>query len=136
MEEKEYLELLDKAYEDLPQVLYKKERFEIPEVRGKIIKTRTIISNFRTIAKHLARKEEHFQKFILKDVGVRGDLTPKGELILHSRFQPLVLNKAVKNYYANYVACAHCNSPDTVLNDDASVLKCNACGNKEKKAKV
>ncbi|MCA9459158.1 MAG: translation initiation factor IF-2 subunit beta [Nanoarchaeota archaeon] len=136
MEEKEYMELLDKAYEDLPEVLYKKARFEIPEVRGKIIKTRTVITNFRTIAKHLERKEEHFQKFMLKDVGVRGDLSPKGELILHSRFQPAVLNKAVKNYFTNYVECSHCNSPDTVLNADATQLKCNACGHQEKKAKV
>ena len=136
MDEKEYLELLDKAYAELPQVLLKKERFEIPKVTGKLIKTRTVISNFADIAKHFARDKEQLYKFFLKEVGVRGEYNDKGELILHSRFQPTVLNKAVVNYYKQYVQCPHCNSPDTVFSADGTTLRCNACGHQEKIKKL
>lgn len=136
MDEKEYLELLDKAYSDLPAVLYKKERFEVPQVSGRLIKSRTVINNFRDIAKHLARTEDHFLKFMLKEVGVRGEVGPKGELTLHSRFQPAMLNKAVDNYFKTYVLCVHCASPDTVLINDGTLIKCNACGHQEKIPKL
>lgn len=136
MEEKDYINLLDKAYGELPEVLYKKERFEVPQVRGKIIKTRTIINNFREIAKHISRDEAHFYRFFLKEIGVRGELNDRGEVTLYSKFQPTILNKAVNSYYKQYVECPHCNSPDTVLNEDKTILKCNACGHQEKKPKV
>jgi translation initiation factor 2 subunit 2 len=136
MEEKEYLKLLDKAYSELPEVLYKKERFEIPKVTGKIIKTRTIITNFKDIAKHFSRPEDHFYKFLLKELGVRGEYNNKGELTLHSRFQPTVLNKSVEKYFHEFVECPHCHSPDTILMNDHTLLKCNACGHQEKIPKL
>lgn len=128
MDESKYLELLDKAYADLPEVLYKKDRFEIPVVRGRLIKSRTVISNFSDIGKHFSRDIGHFSKFMLKDLGVRGEVDNRGELVLHSRFQPGILNKAVSNYFKSYVECSNCNSPDTVLSDDFVEIKCNACG--------
>lgn len=136
MDEKEYLKLLEKAYSDLPEVLYKKKRFEIPQVKGKLIKTRTIISNFREISKHFSRDENHLFKFMLKEVGVRGEINSRGELILHSRFQPTTLNKAIMNYFKNYVECSHCNSPDTIFEKDGTILKCNACGDQKKILKL
>lgn len=132
MDKSEYLELLDKAYLELPEVLYKKSRFEIPQVRGKLIKSRTVITNFTEIAKHLNRDSEHFSKFMLKEVGVRGEVDNRGELVLHSRFQPAMLNKAVKSYFTQFIECKHCNSPDTILVDDNTTIKCNACGHQEK----
>jgi len=136
MDKNTYLELLDKAYSELPEVLLKKERFEIPKVTGKLIKTRTVITNFADIAKHLARSKDHLYKFFLKEVGVRGEYNDKGELILHSRFQPTLLNKAVSNYFKQYVQCPHCNSPDTIFSTDGQTLKCNACGHQEKIKKL
>ena len=136
MEEKDYLELLDKAYEDLPEVLYKRERFEIPQVSGRIVKTRTMITNFRDITKTLSRKEDHFSKFMLRDLGVRGEVSPRGDLILHSKFQPGILNKGVENYFKQYVQCPHCNSPDTEINEGNSQMTCKACGHVEKIVKL
>lgn len=136
MEEAEYIQLLDNAYKDLPAVLYKKDRFEIPQVKGKLIKTRTIITNFRDIAKHFSREEHHFSKFMLKEVGVRGELNERGEIILHSRFQPTVLNKAVSSYFKQYVECEHCNSPDTIFMNNGTILKCNACGHQKKISQI
>ena len=130
MEESEYSSLLDKAYEELPQVLYKEKRFEVPQVKGKLIKSRTVINNFRDIAKTLVREEEGFSKFMLRELGVRGDIDPRGGLVLHSRFQPGMLNKGVLNYFKKYVECPNCKSPDTTL--DGTKLVCKACGHQEK----
>lgn len=135
MDKAQYEQLLDKAYKDLPEVLYKKERFVIPEVSGRIIKTRTQITNFGDIAKHLERDVNHMFKFMLKEIGVRGELGKRGDITLHSRFQPTVLNKAVKKYFNEYVECPHCNSPDTLLEQDGT-FKCNACGYSEKKSQL
>ncbi|MFW6026277.1 MAG: translation initiation factor IF-2 subunit beta, partial [Candidatus Woesearchaeota archaeon] len=67
MEDSEYLKLLDNGYENLPDILYKKGRFEIPKVKGKLIKTRTIIVNFREIANTFLRNENFLLKFFLKE---------------------------------------------------------------------
>ncbi|MFW5704860.1 MAG: translation initiation factor IF-2 subunit beta [Nanoarchaeota archaeon] len=136
MDEKEYLQLLEKAYEDLPTVLYKKERFEIPKVSGRIEKSRTIVTNFREIAKDLTRPENHFSRFFLKEVGVRGEITPRGELTLAAKFQPGILNRTVERYFENYVKCEHCSSPDTDLNLQEGVIVCKACGHRTKVANL
>lgn len=136
MDEKVYTELLDKAYSQLPEVLYKSERFEIPEVKGRLVKSRTMVNNFGDIAKHFERDPQHMFKFMLGEVGVRGDMNNKGEITLHSRFQPALLNKAVKKYFTQYVECPNCHRPDTVFSSDASTMKCNACGHQTKIAKL
>jgi len=136
MDEKIYSQLLEKAYKDLPEVLLKKERFEIPKVKGRLVKTRTMITNAREIAKHFAREENHFFKFMLKDVGVRGEVNQRGDITLFSRFQPAALNKTVQSYFNQYVECRHCKSPDTIFQNDGMVLKCNDCGHQEKISKL
>ncbi len=136
MDKAEYETLLDKGYADLPEVLYKKERFVVPDVRGKLIKSRTVITNFTEIAKHLERDNLHFSRFMLKELGVRGEIDPRGELILHSRFQPSMLNKSVKKYFTQFVECSHCNSPDTILINENLLLKCNACGHEGKVSSI
>ena len=131
MNEKDYVELLDKAYSELPEVLYKKDRFEVPQVKGRLVKTRTQIDNFVDISKTLGRKPEHLLKYVLREAGVRGDLNTRGALTLHSRFQPAGLNKIIERYYGEYVECKHCRSPDTEISD-LSVVRCKACGHQEK----
>ena len=106
MDDTQYEQLLEQAYSELPEVLYKKERFVIPDVSGRLVKTRTQINNFGEIAKHFAREQEHMYKYMIKFVGVRGDLYEnRGQVILHSRFQPAILNKGVATYFKEYVGC-------------------------------
>jgi translation initiation factor 2 subunit 2 len=136
MDEAKYIKFLEQAYKELPEIIHKRKRFEITNVRGKIIKTRTIISNFREIAKQFSRNEGHFFRFILKELGVRGDTNEKGELTLHSKFQPTILNKSVQKYFKTYVECKHCSSPDTELSSDFSQIKCKACGHIEHVSKI
>lgn len=135
MKEEEYTKILDEAYKDLPKILHKKNRFEIPKVTGKIIKTRTIISNFKEIVAGFDRDENHLFKFFLKDIGIRGEINSKSELVLHSRFTPTILNKSIKKYFINFVQCPYCLSPDTIL-DNLNKFKCKACGYEEIKKKI
>ena len=136
MEKKEYLELLENAYKELPEVLQNKKRFEVPKVKGKLIKTRTYISNFGEITKIFDRDSNHLFKFFLKEVAVRAELNKeKGELILYSRSQPEFLNKIIEKYFKEYVRCSYCKSPDTILVDDVGV-ECKACGHKQEVFKI
>ena len=136
MDETQYIELLENAYRELPQVLYKKERFEIPQVRGKLIKSRTVINNFKDISSDFSRPIEHLSKFMLKDLGVRGEVDSRKNLVLHSRFSPTALNKSVEKYYKLYVECQHCKSPDTEFSSNETHLECKACGHLEKIPKL
>ena len=54
-----YEDLLKKARKELPESVFEKERFEIPNVRGHVQGNRTIISNFAQIAATLRRPVEH-----------------------------------------------------------------------------
>jgi len=136
MEEKEYIEFLDKAYSQLPEDLGNVKRFDIPKASGRIIRSRTQISNFRDVAKKFSRDTDHLYKFMIKELGVRGELDDKEQLTLHSRFQPNVLNKAIENYFESYVKCSNCGSPDSELIENGTVVKCNACGNKRNVSKL
>lgn len=132
MNSSEYEKLLDQCYSELPEVLTKKKRFVIPDVKGRVIKTRTLIRNFSDIAKHFNRDTPHMYRFMLKFVGVRGELNDKGEVTLFSRFQPAMLNKGVHSYFNQYVECSYCKSPDTELLENNLKIKCKACGHEEK----
>lgn len=132
-----YEKLLDNCYSELPEVLYKKERFEIPEVSGRIVKTRTQITNFGDIAKQFQRDIGHMYRFFLKFLGMRGELNDKnGNVVLFSRFQPAMLNKGVKAYYDMYVECEYCKSPDTELQNNNLLKKCKACGHEQKVSQI
>jgi putative translation initiation factor aIF-2 beta subunit len=128
VDDDEYMKSLEEGYNKLPEELYGGGRFKIPQVKGKLIKTKTVITNFRDIAKTFSRDENFMLKFFLKEAGVRGEINPRGELILHSRFQPTILNKIVKKFFERYVECPHCRSPDTDLDMSNNSLTCKACG--------
>lgn len=129
MDLKEYEELLDKGFSELPEIIKKKERFVIPLVKGRIERNRTIINNFNEIIEKSGRDSEHIEKYFLREAGVRGQID-KHSLILHSKFSPNILNKVIKKYFEEYVICPYCQKPDTQLEDD--VLICKACGHRQK----
>ena len=127
MDKNTYLNLLDKVYEELPKEIHKKTRFEIPKVSGKFIKTRTLISNFSNIADIFSRDTNHFFRFFIKDLGIRGEIK-NGSVILFSKFAVSHLNKTVEKYFKEFVECKNCQSPDTKLDGENLKVKCIACG--------
>ena len=58
-----YEELLNRAYEQVKVIEGSGERFEIPKIEGFFEGKKTILTNFKEIAKHIRREEEHFLKY-------------------------------------------------------------------------
>ena len=68
----DYSKMLVEARKALPEVVFIKERFEIPKAVGHIQGNRTIISNFLQIASYLRREVNHPLKYVLKELATPG----------------------------------------------------------------
>ena len=80
--------MLKVGQEKLPESAHKKERFEVPKVKGHIQGNRTIINNFYQIAQVLGREPEHLLKFVLKELATPGELKKNALIIMISDYQP------------------------------------------------
>ena len=128
----EYKKLLEEARKDLPEHVFQKERFEIPNVRGHIQGNRTIISNFLQIANTPGRQPEDMLKFVLSEVATPGEIKKSGSVIVGSKVPASRINEKIKQYANSYVFCYECGKPDTKIEKEGnfSFLKCTACGAK------
>ena len=121
--------MLKKARKELPEIISKKERFEIPKVIGHIQGNRTIISNFNQTADVIQRNPEHLLKYILKELATPGDLKSTG-LLIGSKVSAVRINEKIKQYVDIFVMCPECRRPDTKLVKEGNItyLECLACG--------
>ncbi len=129
MDLNKYSELLDKAYEKIPDNVKQSSRFEIPEVELRYEGKNTYISNFTKILSTLNRSKKHFCGIFLKTAGTMGEIRGN-QLFLKSYYKPQVLNRLIKQYAKEYVLCNICNKPDTTVirENKKQYLKCTACG--------
>jgi len=127
-----YDELLKKVRKELPEVIFKKERFEVPRISGGYQGNHTIVNNFKQIADYVRRKPEHLLKFLTRELatqarldGVRADFT--------GRFRSNEINDKINAYVDQFVKCHECGKPDTKLvkQDRLTVMTCMACGSKK-----
>jgi len=127
-----YDELLDKAYEKIPENARKLSRFEIPKVELRIESRNTFITNFNKIISTLNRDRKHFLGVFLKKAGTMGEVRGQ-QLFLKGQYKDQVLNKLIENYTKMYVLCRICNKPDTQIQREGKKLyiKCTACGARE-----
>ncbi|MFX1242719.1 MAG: translation initiation factor IF-2 subunit beta [Promethearchaeota archaeon] len=127
-----YEELLDKAYEKIPDNVKKSSRFEIPKVEIRIESRNTFITNFNKIISTLNRERKHFIGIFLKKAGTMGEIRGQ-QLFLKGQYKEQVLNRLIENYTKTYVLCKICNKPDTQFQREAKklYLKCTACGARE-----
>ena len=126
-----YEKLLDQAYEKVKQVDSSSSRFEIPKVEGHFEGKKTILTNFSSIASHIRRKPEHFQKFILKELAASGQ--KEGDrLVLNLKVPSSKINQKIEQYVKEFVLCKECGKPDTELikQDRLTFIHCLACGAK------
>lgn len=126
---KSYEELLEQGIKNLPEVVFEKQRFEIPNVKGHLEGNKTVISNFVQIAQTFRRKPEHLTKYLLKELATPGSI--KGQMLILGTKRPASqVNEKIRKYANEFVLCPDCGKPDTDLAKDGSVtfLKCNACG--------
>lgn len=123
--------MLNLGRELLPESDMKKERFEIPKVKGHIQGNRTIINNFYGIANTLGRTPEHLLKFVLKELATPGELK-RSALIIGAKISAQRINEKIQMYANQFVICKECGKPDTKLLKEGTIdyLKCHACGAK------
>ncbi|MHA1883846.1 MAG: translation initiation factor IF-2 subunit beta [Promethearchaeota archaeon] len=132
MDLKDYDDLLEKAYEKIPENVKQLSRFEIPKVELRIESRNTFITNFNKIISTLNRDRRHFLGIFLKKAGTMGEIRGQ-QLFLKGQYKPQVLNRLIGNYTKNYVLCSICNKPDTQIQREGKIvfLKCTACGARE-----
>ncbi len=126
----DYKKLLKQARKELPDVVFEKERFEIPKVKGHIQGNRTIISNFIQIADSLRRKPEHMLKYVLRELATPGEIKKSGSVIVGTKVPASRINEKIKQYADGFVLCSECGKPDTKIEKESGIsfLKCMACG--------
>ena len=127
-----YDELIDKAYEKIPDNVKKLSRFEIPKVEIRIEAKNTYITNFNKIINTLNRDRKHFIGVFLRKVGTMGEIRGQ-QLFLKGIYKEQVLNRLIEQYSKLYVLCRICNKPDTNIQREGkkNYLKCTACGARE-----
>ncbi len=130
-DETSYEALLKRAHEMLPQKTLSTERLEVPKVLGHIQGNKTVISNFHAIAEIIRRPQEHFLKYLLKELATSGEVS-KSALMLGTKVPASRINDKVQQYLKDFVICPECKRPDTKLEKDDNVtfIKCSACGAK------
>jgi len=126
-----YPEMLDRAYKNMPKTKAATTRFEIPTVKGSIQGNKTVVTNLQQIANKLSREPEHLMKFLLRELATTGDMKSGGTLFV-GKFSSKMLNKKLEKYVKEFVLCAQCQKPDTVLTKEQGLTfkRCEACGAK------
>jgi translation initiation factor 2 subunit 2 len=127
----EYAEMLKKASNELPKVVFEKARFEIPNVRGHIQGNKTVITNFSQIASALNRPIDHFIKYLFKELATPGELRNRA-LVLGRKVAASAVNEKVRKYAEEFVLCSECGKPDTRIEKEGQFnhMRCTACGAK------
>lgn len=126
-----YEEMLERAKDILPDETEETSRFEIPNVRGHLEGSKTVVNNWSQIAGDLRRKPEHLLKYVQKEMATPGEII-KDSVVFGSKLSASKMNDKIKQYADEFVFCPTCGKPDTKLTKDAGVyfIKCQACGAK------
>ena len=129
MQEDEYLAMLDRAKEKLPDTIESHERFELPDLdiiqEGKI----TIFRNFMDVVTKVRREPEHLLQYLLKELGAPGNLEDR-RVVFKAKLRVSDIDERVRDYTETYVICSECGRPDTRMEKDdrTLMLVCEACG--------
>ena len=126
-----YENLLNKAFEKIKPIEHNGERFEIPKIEGHLEGTKTILTNIPQIVSYLRRSQDHFIKYLLKELATSGTMK-NNILILQRKINSQAINDKVTDYVKEFVICSQCNKPDTELLKDKEFvfMHCLACGAK------
>jgi len=127
----DYLSLLDRAKEELPETVEDHERFSVPEAdvlqEGKI----TVVRNFIDISEALRRDPQHVLQFLLRELGTPGNIESR-RVVFKAKLSPAQIADRIQNYTDTFVMCSECGLPDTHMLKEGRtlILECEACGAK------
>ena len=132
-----YEELLKRGLAKAPKGSEDRGRFEMPKSQVQRAGQKTIITNFAEIASHLRREQNHFLKFLLKELATSGELQGS-RLAVIGMFSETAVDSKVDKYAKTYVFCSECKKPDTKLVKEGEyvIMKCEACGARHPVPKV
>jgi len=121
--------MLERAKKELPEVQENQERFEVPNVKGYVEGSKTVITNFLQIAQAFRRDPKHLSKYVLQELATPGDLK-KQFLVFGRKIPSKLINEKIEKYFNEYVVCKECGKPDTklVIESDYAFIRCQACG--------
>jgi len=127
----DYEELLKRARSQIPEVVSKRERLELPRLHHAVIGMRTIIYNFKEVADALNRDPQHILKFLTREMATAATMQ-EPRAIFKGKFSSETLGRLLQRYMESFVVCPVCKRPDTkiVKEKRLSFLICEACGAK------
>lgn len=129
MADDDYMALLNRAKETLPETIENHERFELPELdilqEGKT----TVFRNFIDVTDKLRRDPQHVLQFLLKELGTPGNIEGR-RVVFKAKISPVNIKEKIQTYTETYVICSECGLPDTkmIKEDRTLILECEACG--------
>ena len=126
-----YDQLINEAYTKIKPIQHNGERFEMPKIEGHLEGTKTILTNVPQIVSYLRRDQDHFVKFLLKELATGGSVK-NNILILQRKITSQRLNEKIEDYVKEFVLCKECTKPDTELTKEKGFvfMHCLACGAK------
>jgi translation initiation factor 2 subunit 2 len=127
----DYEELLKRARSQIPEVVSKRERLELPRINLSVIGMRTIIHNFKEIAEVLNRDPQHLLKYLTREIATAATMQ-ESRVIFQGKFSRETMKRLMQRYMESFVICPVCKRPDTkiVKEKRLSFLVCEACGAK------
>ncbi len=125
----DYNELLKRARAQVPEVMLKRERLEMPRLITSMTGMRTTIINFKEIADLMDRDPQHILKFLTREMATAATYHD-GRAIFQGKFPRDTFERLLQRYMEGFVVCPVCKRPDTkiVKEKRLSFLVCNACG--------
>lgn len=126
-----YEHLINEAYGKIKPIEHNGERFEIPKIEGHLEGTKTVLTNIPSIVSSLRRDQDHFVKFLLKELATSGTVK-NNILVLQRKINSQKINEKIEDYVKEFVQCKECLKPDTELTKDKGLvfMHCLACGAK------
>ncbi|MGQ9624240.1 MAG: translation initiation factor IF-2 subunit beta [Candidatus Bathycorpusculaceae bacterium] len=127
----DYEELLKRARSQIPEVVSKRERLELPRLQHSTIGMRTVIYNLNDVADVLNRDLQHLLKFLTREMATAATVH-ESRVIFQGKFSRETFERLIQRYIDSFVTCPVCKRPDTkiVKEKRLSFLVCEACGAK------
>lgn len=130
MEEREYVELLDRALKEIPELTAERSDFVIPPAETFGQGNKTVLKNIGVIVDRARRSAAEIAKYLTKELGV--PISNDGQqLLINGRFSNDDIDRRIKRYFEVYVICKECKKPDTHIESGGrgvAYLVCEACG--------